>query len=290
MSKQSVLVCLVMCFMLTVSANFPSSYNSPETAEDTADTRNVALEIANSYLSAESQREVPIDNLDDDGVMDLASVPDKEVAEVLSPNEEGERLQLLPTYAGTDETKDVTEFLTTWTIKLWWLRCLRRGMTWRRRKHFCPSHGTGMVGCAGCNPYQGDTICWYKRPILCINDQDMQRPNYPAGTGNFGFYYGWSGAHIDKTRPVRGCWLRSRYHADLICKIYFGKCWRMAEFHDGWYQTNLPSLRQGAFCEWDRHRRGGWNFFAYGNYNGSINYGRFWVAINDQRANCWDWS
>ena len=287
MNRLAVLLSLLMCLTLTVSANFPANYNAKDDSED------VVAIIANKALSSEFQREVPIDDLDDHGVLDDAVTVDKEVAEVFSRSEGDERMQLSVSDSATDrkdaKSADINKFLKTWTLDLRWKSCLRKGMTWRRRKYFCHSHGTGMVGCAGCDAYRGDTICWNKRPILCINDQNMQRPDYVAGTGTFGFYYGWSGAHIDITKPIRGCWIQSRYHADLICKMFFGDCWRMAEFHDGWYQTNLPATRQGAFCEWQRNLRGGWNFYAYGNRTGNVNFGRFWVAINDQRANCWDW-
>ena len=185
------------------------------------------------------------------------------------------------------EADDITKsnLRILWPYWIW--RCWRRGLTFKTVTRFCP-HGLGQVGCAGCNPYHGDTLCWYRRPILCINDQNMQRPDYTTYNWPWNFYHGWSGAHLNKTRPIRGCYIRSRWHGNWICRRYFGSCWRMASFHDGKYQKWWNQGKDNSYCSWNRVYTGGWNFWGYGNKNATLNYGRFWVAINNQNGNCWN--
>ena len=204
-----------------------------------------------------------------------------------SNEEKAIRSSLDPEASPSEPSDPVIRSLSNWNF--WW-KCLRRGMTWKTVKPFCSSHGTGKVGCAGCDPYNGDTICWYKRPILCINPQQIQRPDYDVvNTFPWPFYNGWSGAFLKKTEPIRGCYIFSRWHADWICKKRFGSCWRMAEFHDGFWRHPWAE-NADSFCQWNWSDayRGGWNFHAFGDKNATLNYGRFWVAINDQPANCWN--
>jgi hypothetical protein len=65
--------------------------------------------------------------------------------------------------------------------------------------------------------------------------------------------------------PHIGDTMVSRAVADKQCSTQYGTGWRMAEHHD-----------DGA----------GWEINAYGTPPTSLT--RFWVAINDQSANCWD--
>lgn len=219
---------------------------------------------------------------------DLADMSVNEDTAIQKGEEESEvAVRTENTPQESDNPDDITK--ENFSIKWWWWRprCWKRGMTWKTVTRFCP-HGLGQVGCAGCNPYWGDTICWYRRPILCINDQNMQRPDYTNWAWPWNFYHGWSGAHLNKTRPIRGCYIRSRWHADWICRRTFGSCWRMAEFHDGWHQYRWNNQKDESYCKWDRKYRGGWNFWGYGNKYATLNYGRFWVAINNQNGNCWN--
>ena len=65
-----------------------------------------------------------------------------------------------------------------------------------------------------CNPYEGDTRCINKRPILCINKSHIPRYPYEVSPcsscayANFpAFYEGWSEGMIGLTKPIRGCFL-----------------------------------------------------------------------------------
>ena len=145
----------------------------------------------------------------------------------------------------------------------------RKGLTWGLYKSNIKGHIN--VSCHGdpdptdiegksCNPYEGDTFCNKKRPVLCIFKSKLL--TMPKGY-NGDQYNEWSGGKVALTNPVRGTQLKSLESANKLCSDYYGKNWRMASFHDGW----------------------GWGFLAKGNIKTS---NRFWIYINDQNANCWD--
>ena len=69
----------------------------------------------------------------------------------------------------------------------------------------------------------------------------------------------------------------SQADADALCAAQFGSGWRLAEFHD--------PVREGSGENGEPPRHGGWNFYAAGALDTST---RYWVANNDQAANCWD--
>ncbi|MCP3062901.1 flagellar hook-length control protein [Myxococcus sp. K38C18041901] len=131
-----------------------------------------------------------------------------------------------------------------------------KGLTWARISH---ASGIDEVGCDGCNPYDGDTACTERRPILCIKYDTSPRP---ANLSHL-YYAGWAGGNIATTLPVAGTLLESLPRATQLCIQFFGPGWRMATFHDG----------------------AGWGFNAYGAVRSDT---RFWVYINDQQANCWN--
>jgi hypothetical protein len=147
-------------------------------------------------------------------------------------------------------------------------RCgqVRTGMTWIHSSSNA-GNGTVDVGCMGCDPYSGDTVCTQSRPLLCIYQPS---PSFavPLGMPNSDVYHRWSGGVIATTPSVAGNTFHCRADADDYCSAQFGAGWRVAEFHDGW----------------------GWNFRAYGGTVNapSIPSSRFWVHINDQPANCWN--
>lgn len=291
MTRQTVIICLMSFFILSevISAQFPNGNQLSEYDPNYGNAGYGKSDHSSDSTGSDGSLMKLSENTSSHSVDEATSV-DRDKALELSLEEDGDRQQFIPQDDKNESRSSaISTFLKTWTLNKFWHKCLNRGVTWKTRRPFCTSFGLGMVGCDGCNPYQGDTICWFRRPILCINDQDIQRPDYDAGTGNFGFYYGWSGAFLNITPPIRGCYIYSKDHADRICKMFFGDCWRMADHHDGWRQTDLTDFRQGAFCEWRRHARGGWNFFALGNKTGSLNCGRFWVSVNNQpNAHCWD--
>jgi len=147
-----------------------------------------------------------------------------------------------------------------------------QGMTWTHTASNVPT-GTITVGCGGCDPYNGDTLCTTPLPLLCIyKPQPPQVPfPLPVGLSN-GLYNQWSGGIVEATQPVPGNQFQHISanptnqnpppDANSYCAAQFGIGWRVAEFHDGW----------------------GWNFQAYGGVPST----RFWVHINDQAsANCW---
>jgi hypothetical protein len=147
----------------------------------------------------------------------------------------------------------------------------RKGLTWGVQ----PSKQAGKLvnlGCHGlpatkgvgrspsCDPYVGDTSCAKRRPVLCINKSNP----IPAPQGLAVDHYNqWSGGEVRLTHAIEGYALNSLQSANALCAEYYGKDWRMAEFHDGW----------------------GWGFWAKGKISKSE---RFWVHINDQPGNCWD--
>jgi hypothetical protein len=135
----------------------------------------------------------------------------------------------------------------------------RQGMTWAKVSHESV-HGTDKVGCAGCNPYVGDTSCSSALPILCIAPDGAPTPSGITTD----FYNGWIGGNIGLTPAVQGTQLTSLAAANARCQGFFGSGWQMAEFH---------------------HSLGAWYWSSRGNIN---NASRFWVYINDQPANCWN--
>lgn len=125
-------------------------------------------------------------------------------------------------------------------------------------------HGKPATASGGCDAYSGDTSCSAVRPLLCIDVDD--RPP-PPGLEARPFSSLWAYGRVALAPPVRGDTLTSRASADAWCATHLGEHWRMAEHHDG---------GRGS---------GGWGLLAAGRVE--IN-DRFWVAINDQRANCWN--
>lgn len=147
---------------------------------------------------------------------------------------------------------------------------------------------TGSSG--GCNAYKGDTPCNHSLPILCINKCGYKRPCYPVDCRSYAmngeFYCGWSEGFIALSRPVYGYNLVGRANADKICESQYGKGFRMAEHHDGRWVYGMSNSNY-CYATWPATSySGGWGFVSYG-VKGPV-WTRFWVAINDQFANCWD--
>lgn len=101
-----------------------------------------------------------------------------------------------------------------------------------------------------CDPHAGDISCRTELGLLCARAGDAGAP-YALAT----------------TRAVAGFLLASRADADARCAAELGAGWRTATFHDagGWELRGqrLP----GTAADTSR---------------------RAWVAVTDQRANCWD--
>ena len=115
-----------------------------------------------------------------------------------------------------------------------------------------------------CNPYKGDMSCRTVLPVLCVRESGAP---VPQGVES-GFYKGWVRGALGASAPVMGAILTSRAVASARCEAELGPGWRMAEFHDG---------------------GGGWGLQGQrGMGLGQPGLSRYWVAINDQRGNCWD--
>lgn len=167
----------------------------------------------------------------------------------------------------------------------------KRAMTWKKLSHN-PELGIDIVGCAGCNAYDGDTPVSEELPVLAIKKESLPRPPYDfGGCDNCAmpreYYYGWSGGHIALTRPIKGSELTSLQKANEYCEQQCGKGYRMAEFHDGEYVIGMDMEHYygASWSEAGGLSRGAWNFYAYGNIPDWL---RFWVYIDDQPANCWE--
>ncbi|MDX3696424.1 MULTISPECIES: hypothetical protein [Streptomyces] len=142
------------------------------------------------------------------------------------------------------------------------------GMTWTVLAEGT-ANGTVRVGAdSGTDPYYGDTPATATLPLLCLR---VTGSGVPSGITP-DFYAGWARGTVAATPPVQGRSLTSRSVADNLCTQYYGTGWRMAEFHDGRYGSNLESS-------------GGWSFWAHGYLPKDT---RFWAAINDQPANPWN--
>lgn len=128
--------------------------------------------------------------------------------------------------------------------------------------------GIATAACQGqpgpdCNPYQGDTSCSAKRPVLCI-----ARANFPNPTSNTADPQHWSGGVIATTPDVPGSQFANKAAVDAFCKANFGPAFEVAEFH----------MQPGRI---------GWKFGAYGSF-GQPHQDRAWVHVDDQPAgNCW---
>jgi hypothetical protein len=62
----------------------------------------------------------------------------------------------------------------------------------------------------------------------------------------------------------------------------------MAEFHDGWWIAGMSTTNfVNETWDYSQATRGGWSFFATVDAP-MPETTRYWVAIDDQKANCWD--
>ena len=171
-----------------------------------------------------------------------------------------------------------------------------KGMTWTVVKNF-PNQDMVEVGCNGCNPYNGDTLCTTQLPILCYSKNDFNRPPYdsPACTTPNcvqpkWYYTPWSGGIITITPvKVKGDEIGSRDDADAVCIKYLGHDFRAVYHGLGSWVDEMSSL-QRFFDSWPSaslglRKPGAWNSFGYGQIKVT---GRFWAFTDYQKANCWN--
>jgi hypothetical protein len=170
------------------------------------------------------------------------------------------------------------------------------GMTWGVNRYnndlnITRVHCYGQVGPnrGPCDPYQGDTSCSDKLPVLCVKVDGSPRPPYAIPTCsscamNDEYYNGWAEGIIGLTAPVQGDTFATLDDVNAYCEAQFGPGYRVAEHHDGrlvygmdeknFYDATWPLTTSS----------GGWGFYAPGQLPDNS---RFWVHINDQNANCW---
>ena len=101
-----------------------------------------------------------------------------------------------------------------------------------------------------------------------------------------GYYNGWTGGIFTVTPPVRGYDVDSFAAGDKLCKDYWGKNAKFAEFKDGYYLSymNNRPRKTWRFWDWKLASCGGWAFWGYFNTNYN---GRAWTWIDNQpHANC----
>jgi hypothetical protein len=155
--------------------------------------------------------------------------------------------------------------------------------------HGSPSPQSGLMysACAGtpldmgnpdknqCNPTQGDTSCRTALPVLCaLKDGSTaesaglsSEPKPEGSTATPSLNASWMGGGLAATAPVAGFVIGSLAQANARCERELGTGWRIAELHDAASGVGLVGRRgQGLVNTNTRH----------------------WVAINDQRSNCWD--
>jgi hypothetical protein len=163
----------------------------------------------------------------------------------------------------------------------------RFGLTFGHGALPSPQSGLMVSACAGtpldmgnpdknqCNPTQGDTSCRTALPVLCaLKDgstaESAGLTNEPKPEGSAAgptLYAGWMGGSLAATAPVAGFVIGSRAQANARCASELGTGWRMAELHDAGAGWGLVGKRgQGLVNTNTRH----------------------WVAVNDQKSNCWD--
>ncbi|MEO6688109.1 MAG: hypothetical protein ABIS07_18395 [Dokdonella sp.] len=160
---------------------------------------------------------------------------------------------------------------------------VRKGMTWGAGARlsadpkvvFVSCHGRPTIDGHGCDAYRGDTACSVKLPVLCLAVDGRSRPDGietppSGGVMQAGFYSGWAQGRVALAPAVRGDAFERRSDANAWCAAKLGAGWRVAEHHDS-------VGTDGA--------HGGWGLVANGRIRDDA---RFWVAINDTAANCWD--
>ncbi|MGE3771536.1 MAG: hypothetical protein AB7I32_01330 [Gammaproteobacteria bacterium] len=177
----------------------------------------------------------------------------------------------------------------------------RKGMSWGVAADVETPEGIVLVSCHGepttdtgsCDAHQGDTVCTKALPLLCLKTDDTPAPAGLRASGVDGalpddLRAGWAGGTVATTAPMPGTALKTRDIADRACAAAFGDTWRLAEFHAGGRDgrpLDGAVTAPGSAQSRPVHATGGGAFYAAGD---PIRTSRFWVAIDDRPANCWD--
>jgi hypothetical protein len=126
-----------------------------------------------------------------------------------------------------------------------------------------------------CNPQQGDSSCRTALPVLCVlKDAStaesvglVNEPKVEGAPKGPDFYAAWVGGTLAATAPVAGFILGSRAQANARCASELGAGWRMAEIRDAGTGVSLVGKRGLGLVH---------------------THTRHWVAVHDQKSNCWD--
>lgn len=145
----------------------------------------------------------------------------------------------------------------------------------------------------GGNPFEGDTSCKAKRPVLCLKRDGSRRPPYHVDAGREVFN-GWVEGHFMTTKPVKGTSLTSKAAGDLLCAGRFRPAdptWRMAEYRDsrfipGMDENNFYDAAPQSTSPWPTGVKaaGSQTYFGYSNLGVGT---RVWMAVDNTAGNCW---
>ena len=88
------------------------------------------------------------------------------------------------------------------------------------------------------------------------------------------------------TEPVLGSTFKSKQDMINICQNKFGDLFTAANHHMARYIPGMSSTLY-FYNTWPNSGTlgGGWGARGYGNITANT---RFWIYIDDQKANCWD--
>ena len=178
-------------------------------------------------------------------------------------------------------------------------RCFKKGMTFAFGtldsangiyRFACNALPTNDNGSAMCGQFYGDTWCYRKRRVLCINKLGLNRPPYfvPAGQA---VNNGWTEGIVKASPPVIGCSFATKGDVDAYCTKLFGCNWIGAEFHDGRYHPSMTGYTFANFS-WNSSltTKGFSSFWTYGQ-NLPQTSQRYWVTHGDvygANPNCWN--
>ena len=176
--------------------------------------------------------------------------------------------------------------------------CFKKGMTFALgprdstfgiQKFVCNGMPLNDNGVTACGQFYGDTWCYKKRKILCINKLKLNRPAYKVAP-NSPINEGWTGAIVQATPLVVGCSFATKAEVDAYCTKLFGCGYVLADFHDGKYMANMNGYVNANFSwNWASTFKGFNNFWTYiqGPF---ITNERFWVSHTDvygANPSCW---
>lgn len=122
--------------------------------------------------------------------------------------------------------------------------------------------GDGFVSLYGNSPTSaGNLSCEERRPLACINDQNLKAPDVFTEYTNII----WSGGYIKFTPPVKGNKFKTEDDVDAYCASEFGEAFRSVNMKDGTWMGAMVGL--GTYPE---------------------GYDDFWAGYKDSpHHNCW---